>query len=97
MLGNDLVVAPVLDRNTTEWTVELPHGNWKHIWCTEGLSCPEITGPTSQKVTTEVGFPPVFYRPESLFAQAFASVATFYGTLPCNVPFEQDNSIEFDL
>ena len=93
MLGNDMVVAPVLDRNTTEWTVELPHGNWISIWDTEST----IIGPTSKTVTSEVGYPPVFYRPESDFADDFKSISTFYGTLPCNIPFDESVVLDFDL
>ena len=100
MLGDDMVVAPVLDRNTTEWTIDLPHGNWKHLWCVNQgtLSCPVLRGPQSIKVKTEVGFPPVYYRPESRFVTDFANIGVYYGVLPCNVPFEQDiNPFDFDL
>jgi len=90
LLGDDMVVAPVLDRNTTTWTVDLPYGNWRDIWVPEMT----LTGPTSVTVQSEVGYPPAFYRLESDFADDFSKIAQFYGSLPCNIPYDEP---DFDL
>ena len=92
MLGDDLVVAPVLDRNTTEWGLYLPTGNWKSIWDTSRT----IIGPQHLTVESEIGFPPVFYRPESRYAPDFEKISIFYGSLPCNIPYEVERD-EFQL
>ena len=81
---------PSQDRNTTTWTVDLPYGNWRDIWVPEMT----LTGPTSVTVQSEVGYPPAFYRPESDFADDFSKIAQFYGSLPCNIPYDEP---DFDL
>jgi alpha-glucosidase (family GH31 glycosyl hydrolase) len=60
MLGDDLLVAPVLEPGVTAWPVYLPAGRWVDVWTGEAVD---------GRVTIEVDAPldsiPVFARAES--------------------------------
>lgn len=57
LLGDDLLVAPVLEEGVTSRTLYLPSGTWVHVW--SGTS---HSGPGSVTVDAPVGQPPLFSR-----------------------------------
>ncbi|OJF75846.1 MAG: hypothetical protein BKP49_10325 [Treponema sp. CETP13] len=56
MLGDSLMVAPVIKKNVEKWKVWLPAGNWQHVWTKMRYSS---TGEYVQ-ICAPVGYPPVF-------------------------------------
>ena len=74
MYGDDLLVAPVLNPGVEDWTVYLPaEETWVHMWTKE-----EFTGGVYQEVPAPLGYPPVFYRQSSEWAQLFDSVGSMF-------------------
>jgi alpha-glucosidase len=73
LLGQDLLVAPVLKKNKKKWKVYLPNDSWLHLWSED-----EYTGGT---ITIEApwGYPPIFYRKESKFKKIFSEIAKRFG------------------
>ena len=70
LYGADLLVAPVITDGATARTVILPGSSpWRSVWT--GEDHPAGT----HRVDAPIGRPPVFYRPESRFAELFASLA----------------------
>lgn len=57
LLGDDLLVAPVLEPGATEWTVYLPEGEWADAWSGERHS-----GGSSITVETPSDRIPLFVR-----------------------------------
>lgn len=72
-LGDDLFVCPVIEENVRSREVFLPEGQWVAFWSGETLQ-----GGKSCTVKTELGYPPVFYRKESSFAELFRKTAEEY-------------------
>jgi alpha-glucosidase len=71
LLGPDILVAPVHEAGATTWPVTLPEGaTWVHAW--SGTAHP---GGQAVTVDAPIGFPPVFWRPDSSFAGLFAAMA----------------------
>jgi len=68
LLGRDLLIAPVIKPNQTEWEVYLPEDNWIHLWTDERYSRGWITIPAP------IGQPPVFYRATSKFRELFENL-----------------------
>jgi len=68
LFGRDLLVAPVLEPNTEEWEVILPPDIWVHMWSGERY------GGGRHKVLAPLGYPPVFYREESVWNKLFEEV-----------------------
>ncbi|MHB1628687.1 MAG: alpha-glucosidase [Bacilli bacterium] len=66
LLGRDLLVAPVYKEGVATWELYLPPDEWVHLWSGE-----RFAGGTVQ-VSAELGYPPVFYRPCSVYAADFA-------------------------
>jgi alpha-glucosidase (family GH31 glycosyl hydrolase) len=60
MLGDDLLVAPVLEPGSTSWPVLVPDGEWEDAWTGE-----VVTGPATIDVDTPIDRIPVFFRAES--------------------------------
>ncbi len=58
MLGDDLLVAPVLTRETTSRRVYLPRGAWFDVWDPSR----RFEGPREVTVEAPIGRPPVFSR-----------------------------------
>ena len=58
MLGEDILVAPVLEKNTDGRLVRFPAGNW------QGADGEHIAGPCSRRVPAGPGTLPVFTREE---------------------------------
>ena len=69
MLGNDLLIAPVIKPGINKWKVYLPDDFWVHLW----------SGKEYRKGWTEVkapiGKPPVFYRKQSKFIDLFSELS----------------------
>lgn len=68
LFGRDLLVAPVIKPNITQWEVYLPKDDWIHIWSGNKYSRGSIT------VKASIGEPPVFYRNESKFRYLFENL-----------------------
>ncbi|MBS0255516.1 MAG: alpha-glucosidase [Proteobacteria bacterium] len=69
LYGADLLVAPVIEQGATMREVILPgEGPWRHVW--SGADYPAGT----HQVAAPLGQPPVFYRPDSAFADLFAGM-----------------------
>lgn len=62
MLGEDLIIAPVTDPNTSEVEVYLPAGNWIHVYT--GKEFNQTTG-SFTKVAVPIGQPAVFAKANS--------------------------------
>jgi len=60
MLGNDLLIAPVLDKGKEKVNVYLPEGDWTHLWTGETYSVDEKG--IYVEVEASLGEPGVFYR-----------------------------------
>lgn len=58
MLGEDLLVAPIVEKYTSSRDVYLPAGSWVHLWTGEAV---ESSGMT-MRVHAPVGEPPVFFK-----------------------------------
>lgn len=65
LYGADLMVAPVIEQGAAARRVYLPEGEWRHLWS----GAPHAPG--WHDVPAPIGEPPVFYRPESPFADLF--------------------------
>ena len=72
MLGDEILVAPVLRKKQTERKVILPPGYWLHMWTGRQY----IGGETV--VYAPLGKPPVFYRPAGKHAQLFDTFLAKY-------------------
>ena len=69
MLGDDLLVAPVVEKGRRSRRVLLPGGRWVHLFTGE-----EFAGERSIKLSAPIGTPPVFYRAGSSFEELFRSL-----------------------
>lgn len=65
MLGDELFVAPILQKGRKNRKLILPDGHWVHLWSGRQYVSGEHT------VTAPLGQPPVFYRPSGKFAELF--------------------------
>ena len=68
LLGQDLLVAPVIKPKIKEWKVYLPNDDWIHIWSGNKYKGGWII------VEAPIGKPPVFYRDNSRFCSLFKSL-----------------------
>lgn len=69
-LGDDMFVAPVIEKGAVSRRVRLPDGEWLHFW-----SGAPYKGGYEYVVAAPLGKPPVFYRRGSEFASVFKSAA----------------------
>ncbi|OAT28376.1 alpha-glucosyltransferase [Buttiauxella brennerae ATCC 51605] len=69
LFGRDLLVAPVHQPGSSEWTLYLPQDNWVNLWTGESY-----TGGGEITVAAPIGQPPVFYRATSEWAELFTSL-----------------------
>ena len=69
LYGADLMVAPVIEAGAVMRKVYLPEGAWRHVWSGQSYA------PGWHDVPAPIGQPPVFYRPDSAFADLFAQIA----------------------
>ena len=56
LLGDELLVAPVVKPGAETRTLYLPKGEWVHLWSGERCVGGDVT------VAAPMGFPPVFFR-----------------------------------
>ena len=68
LLGDDLLVAPVVEPAADMRTLLLPKGAWIHLWSGDVYHGGEVT------VAAPLGQPPVFYRPGAPFETCFCSL-----------------------
>ena len=68
MLGNELLVAPVLKKGLKERTVYLPRGEWVNLWNGRGYSGGE------RRCAAPIGCPPVFYLRDGKHSGLFSSM-----------------------
>lgn len=68
LVGEDLLVYPVIKTNVSETEVELPSNDWVHL----------ITGKDylkgKHKIKSPWGTPPVFYKKDSIFSKLFQGI-----------------------
>ena len=69
MLGDDLLVAPVMKKGAAERSVILPYGQWIHIWTGREY------GRGEHKIAAPIGSPPVFYQAGSAYRETFEEIA----------------------
>jgi alpha-glucosidase len=69
LYGADLMVAPVIEAGAVMRKVYLPEGAWRHVWSGQSYA------PGWHDVPAPIGRPPVFYRPDSAFADLFRGLA----------------------
>ncbi len=69
LYGADMIVAPVIEQGAVSRGVSLP-GNtpWRDVWSGAKYA------PGRHEVAAPIGRPPVFYRPDSSFADLFAGL-----------------------
>ena len=65
-LGEDLFVCPVIREGERVRTVQLPRGEWVHLWTGEAYA-----GGKKYRVDAPLGQLPVFYRKDSKFVPVF--------------------------
>ena len=69
LYGADLLVAPVIEEGATARAVILPgEGEWVHAFTGAAFAAGTHTA------AAPIGTPPVFYRPDSAFADLFAGL-----------------------
>ena len=69
LLGDDMLVAPVVREGANERTLWLPEGEWVYLWSGESFASGNI------RIKAPLGKTPVFYRKESAFKELFEQIA----------------------
>lgn len=69
MLGSQILVAPVLEPNVEKRKVYLPEDVWIHFWTGQEYKGGEY------EIVAPIGYPPVFYRKDSIYKDIFLEVA----------------------
>jgi len=69
LLGQDILVAPVIQEGVVKWSVYLPKDEWVHLWSGNEYSVGWC------EVGAPIGYPPVFYRKASPFRELFESLS----------------------
>jgi sulfoquinovosidase len=70
LYGPDLLVAPVIEAERTDWTVYLPQGAaWIHLWTGQSFD-----GGADARVAAPLGQPPAFYRAGAPMSDLFGAV-----------------------
>jgi alpha-glucosidase len=65
MLGSELLIFPVMKKSAKTLTVQLPPGNWHHLWSGRAYNGGEHI------ISVPPGSPAVFYRPDGKHANLF--------------------------
>ena len=69
LLGKDLIIYPALDKAQTSVTVDLPKGEWIHLFTGNCYSKGTFT------ISCPIGTPAVFYNASSQHSQTFKTIA----------------------
>ena len=69
LLGEDMLVAPVVEEGAEERRLWLPEGDWVFLWSGETFASGDV------KVASPLGKTPVFYRKNSKFRELFGQIA----------------------
>ena len=70
LLGDDMLVAPVVEPGAQERTLWLPEGDWVHLWSGEHYAGGEV------RVAAPMGKPPVFYKAAPPWKALFEQLGT---------------------
>lgn len=70
LLGDDMLVAPVVREGANERTLWLPEGEWVYLWSGESFASGNL------RIKAPLGKTPVFYRKESAFKELFEQIAS---------------------
>ena len=70
LYGEELLVAPVIKAGKTKWKVNIPGGEWVHLW-----SGRKFSGKQSIQVDAPLGQPPVFFRKGAEMTDLFMDIA----------------------
>ena len=73
LLGEELLVAPVVEPGAAARTLYLPAGSWVHLWSGERFAGGDATVPAP------MGFPPVFFREGCAHEALFRRLAKDFG------------------
>jgi alpha-glucosidase len=73
MLGDEMLVAPVIRKRQKERSLILPEGYWIHLWTGKQYTGGQTT------VHAPLGKPPVFYRPGGKHANLFDTFVSKFG------------------
>lgn len=68
LLGEDLLIAPILHKGSTERELYLPRDNWIHLWSQKNYEGGEYV-----RIKSNLGFIPVFIRKESPYLNEILS------------------------
>jgi alpha-glucosidase len=74
LLGNELLVSPVVRPHVKTWNVYLPKGKWIHLW-----SGKLFNGGNYVNVDSPIGKPPVFIVESSSYAEEMIKNVQFVG------------------
>jgi alpha-glucosidase len=73
LFGKDILIKPVIEPNQLITSVYLPKDEWVHLWT--GIN---YQGGTEVIVDCPIGYPPVFYKKDSLFSDLFSLITNKY-------------------
>ncbi len=76
LLGEDLLVAPVVVKGANSREVYFPAGEWLNVWTNE-----TIKGNLKRLIKSEVGFPPVFIKKNSRWYDQLVSILGKFDSL----------------
>ncbi|TXT60149.1 MAG: alpha-glucosidase [Promethearchaeota archaeon] len=68
MLGQDMLIAPVIEPKKEKWEVYLPDDDWVHVWSDKEYKKGNYI------IEAPIGDPPVFYRKTSDFKKIFETL-----------------------
>ena len=69
LLGDDMLVAPVVREGAERRALWLPEGDWVYLWSGESFAPGEL------EIAAPLGKTPVFYRKGSEFKELFERIA----------------------
>jgi len=69
LLGDDMLVAPVVEEGTDKRMLWLPEGDWVYLWSGEDCASGDL------QIEAPLGKTPAFYRKDSAFKELFEQIA----------------------
>ena len=81
MLGDQFLLAPVLEPGVQRLNVALPEGRWVHLWSGSTF---EVAAGGTVDVPTPIGEPAVFYRAGSAEGEHLVAALREQGLLRSN-------------